>query len=117
MDIPFYELKSLIQTEEAHEADISLNPEHPVYKGHFPDQPVAPGVLLMNMCREVAEKAISKEVRIKTARSIKFLKVINPNKIQDLTLMMKFVKSDDSSRFQCAAKAGEDTYFKIIANI
>ena len=117
MSIPFFELKSLTETEEAFQADVSLNPDHPVYKGHFPDQPVAPGVMLMNMCREVAEKALAKEVRIKTARSIKFVKVVDPTILQDLRLTMKFVDAEDSVRFQCVAKAGEDTYFKIIANI
>ncbi|MFT5920007.1 MAG: 3-hydroxyacyl-[acyl-carrier-protein] dehydratase [Granulosicoccus sp.] len=117
MAIPFYELRLLTETDEGFQADVSLNPDHPVYQGHFPNQPVAPGVLLMDMCRTVAETALSREVRIGSARSIKFVKVVDPTKLQELTLTMKFVESEDSVRFQCVATSGEDTYFKIIANI
>lgn len=117
MSNPFFELKLLTETAEGFEAEVCLNPEHQVYQGHFPDQPVAPGVMLMNMCREVAEKVLGKDVRIRSARSIKFVKVVDPTKLQDLTLTMKFVETEESTRFQCVAKAGEDTYFKIIANI
>jgi len=117
MDTPFYELRLLSKNEDGCDAQVVLNTDHPVYKGHFPNQPVAPGVMLMDMCREVAEKAIGKEVRIKSARSIKFVKLIDPTKIQCLTLILKFVESEDSTLFQCVAKVGEDTYFKILASI
>ena len=117
MRTPFFELISLAESEDQYNASVRLNPDHPVYNGHFPDQPVAPGVMLMNMCREVAEQARGEEVRIRSARSIKFVKVVDPTKIQDLELALKFVEGEDGTRFQCSAKAGEDTYFKIIATI
>ena len=117
MTAPFFELISVSESDGQHTAAVRLNAEHPVYNGHFPDQPVAPGVMLMNMCREVAEKVRGEEVRIRSARSIKFVKVVDPRKIQDLVLTLKFVDGEGGTRFQCVAKAGEDTYFKIIATI
>lgn len=117
MNTAFFELVSITEDDGQHLASVKLNPDHEVYNGHFPDQPVAPGVMLMNMCREVAEKARGEEVRIRSARSIKFVKVVDPTKIQDLDLTLKFVEVEDGTRFQCAAKHGEDTYFKIIATI
>lgn len=117
MNTAFFQLVSITEDDGQHSASVKLNPDHEVYNGHFPDQPVAPGVMLMNMCREVAEKVKGEEVRIRSARSIKFVKVVDPTKIQDLVLTMKFDEGDDGTRFQCVAKAGADTYFKIIATI
>ena len=117
MNTHFFELISWQPIEDGYLAQIRLNPDHPVYNGHFPDQSVAPGVLLMNMCRQVAEEIKGEEVRISSARSIKFVKVVDPRKVQEMQLSLKFVEGDDSMRFQCIARSGEDIYFKIIANI
>ena len=34
---------------------IKLNPEHPVYQGHFPGHPVVPGVCLLQLIKECEE--------------------------------------------------------------
>ena len=33
--------------------DIELNAAHTIFKGHFPDQPILPGVCMLQMVKEV----------------------------------------------------------------
>jgi len=57
---------------------ISLNAEHPIFKGHFPGQPVLPGVCMMQMVKEVTEVYTDKKIRLLKARELKFLSFIDP---------------------------------------
>jgi 3-hydroxyacyl-[acyl-carrier-protein] dehydratase len=65
-------------TTDKYTVDITLNPAHPVYQGHFPSNPVAPGVCLMQMVKETAEHILKTPFSIKKADSIKFMAIVNP---------------------------------------
>lgn len=48
----FYTLEQLTETgANKHEATIDINPAHEVFKGHFPDNPVMPGVCMMQIIK------------------------------------------------------------------
>ena len=117
MDEQFYTLKEITGEEGSFNANVILNTDHSVYKGHFPSQPIAPGVLLMDMCRKVAGSILNAEVRIKEARSIKFVKILDPNMLSQLTIRITFTENETAKQMNCVASWDEDTYFKIIAII
>jgi 3-hydroxyacyl-[acyl-carrier-protein] dehydratase len=55
-----------------------LNPDHPIYQGHFPGNPVVPGVCQIQMVKELVEKAVDHPLRLTLSDNIKFLSMINP---------------------------------------
>ncbi|HEY9197502.1 MAG TPA: hypothetical protein VIM77_14600 [Mucilaginibacter sp.] len=57
---------------------ITLNPAHPIFKGHFPGQPVVPGVCMMQMVKEVLEHVLGVKTRLVKAGDMKFLAILNP---------------------------------------
>jgi 3-hydroxyacyl-[acyl-carrier-protein] dehydratase len=59
-------------------AYILLNREHPVFKGHFPGNPILPGVCTVQIIRELMEMALEKELLLTKAGNIKYLGFINP---------------------------------------
>jgi 3-hydroxyacyl-[acyl-carrier-protein] dehydratase len=63
---------------------IKLNPHHNIFKGHFPGQPIVPGVTYIEMIREIMSAVIKKDFRLKEAASIKFLSITNPVENSDL---------------------------------
>ncbi len=77
----FYEIQEINATNEQN-ADLllSLNASHPIFKGHFPDQPVVPGVCLMQIVNEVSQQFLKRELTFVKASMVKFLAVIDPNK-------------------------------------
>ncbi len=58
----------------------ALNPADPIFGGHFPGNPVVPGVCQVQMIREVVEMALGRPVRLVESDNIKFLAIINPEK-------------------------------------
>ena len=57
---------------------IVFNQDHSIFKGHFPDLPVVPGVCMIQIIKELTEKYLKKHITLKSASNTKFLKVINP---------------------------------------
>jgi 3-hydroxyacyl-[acyl-carrier-protein] dehydratase len=79
----FYDIQSFTDVETGgverkFNAVALLNALHPVYDGHFPGNPVVPGVCQVQMVKELVEKALGHPVRLYESDNIKFLSMINP---------------------------------------
>ena len=66
---------------------------HPVYEGHFPGQPVCPGVMTMQMVRECASRLEVKPLRWKGVKSCRFTGMLYPG--DDVTLVLNRHNNDD----------------------
>ncbi len=76
-------------------AHINLNAEHDIYKGHFPDMPVTPGVCQVQMVTEVLSAYLNERCVLTKAKDIKFLQLINPMEQNEFDLRIDIMKSDD----------------------
>ena len=65
---------------------IKFNPEHNVFKGHFPDQPVVPGVCLIEIITDCLSGLMRMPCTLVESDYIKFLKPIIPNTTDTYTL-------------------------------
>ncbi|MEO6539486.1 MAG: 3-hydroxyacyl-ACP dehydratase [Ferruginibacter sp.] len=61
-------------------AEVVINSNHKIFEGHFPNQPVVPGVCQMQMIKEILEHVIGKDTNLVKATDMKFLAVIDPQK-------------------------------------
>ncbi len=78
------------------ETGIELNPGHRVFMGHFPGQPILPGVCILEMLKDVVKKYTGKEMKISQASSIKYLKVVDPTKDTFLKMQIGIKEEADS---------------------
>jgi 3-hydroxyacyl-[acyl-carrier-protein] dehydratase len=58
--------------------NIILNPDHLIYKAHFPGQPVTPGVCILQMLRELLSVEMDKQLFIKNIKNAKFISMMSP---------------------------------------
>ena len=93
---------------------ITIDKAHPIFKGHFPAVPVVPGVVMMQTVKELVEGELQKQLRLVEAGSVKFLSVVNPNDVQQLTVTIKYLLNDNNTyRVDAAITSGQVTYFKL----
>src|SRR5690606_40660571 len=59
-------------------AEVHLNPSHLIFDGHFPGNPVAPGVCMMQIVKELTETVEQKTLFLVRASNVKFTALINP---------------------------------------
>jgi len=96
---------------------IELNPEHLIYKGHFPGQPVVPGVCLLQLIKECAEDIRLQKLQITQVSSCKFLSAVNPMETPRLSMALTF-KDAEEGKFQLLAEGSikEDALKKDTGN-
>ncbi|WPU98772.1 hypothetical protein SNE26_22415 [Mucilaginibacter sp. cycad4] len=74
---------------------ITLNPAHDIFKGHFPGQPIVPGVCMMQMVKEVLENQLGKNLQLVKADNIKFLSFMDPGQHRQVELDIKINIADE----------------------
>ena len=89
----FYTISSLTAGKEIVEASLELNRAHPIFEGHFPGQPVVPGVCMVQMIKEILETVTGKTLMLKQSDHIKFLSVINPLEAKPVQASVRFSES------------------------
>lgn len=82
----FYTYTVIEKSDDKISVAIKLNAEHQVYKGHFPEMPITPGVCQVQMIKEILSTEFNQVYKIISARDIKFLNMINPNDNDQLNL-------------------------------
>jgi len=74
----FFTIKEHRKEEKAFIAAVEINPEHAVFEGHFPGNPVVPGVCMIEMIRTVLEMEYNKTFQLSETKNAKFLNILNP---------------------------------------
>ncbi len=109
----FYNFISTSSNEKDSIVSVRLNPDHQVYEGHFPGKPVAPGAALTQMVLDEVLKLPLAGEKVSQLRQVKFLAVIDPNEVQDLELVFRFIERENSRMFTCVGRSLETNYFKL----
>lgn len=96
-------------------ASLELNEKHPIFDGHFPGQPVVPGVCMMQAVKELVERHLDRKLILQEADNMKFLAVLDPrtNKFVEAAITVK----QDQTSFAVNASLFADTvtFFKLKA--
>ena len=111
----FYSVISSTELEGEFITEVKINKEHELYKGHFPDRPVTPGVILMQLFKEEAERRSSKKLQLETAANVKFMAVVDPNVCEKLTLQSSIVSENGLLKLKGIAKQNDSISLKISA--
>lgn len=90
----FYTVLSIEVEDQQIHASIKLNPDHPVYQGHFPEQPVVPGVMQLQILKEILEQQVHQKLQVNNISQVKFLNMIIPGN-QPLLLDIRLHTTDD----------------------
>lgn len=109
----FYTVGNIQQTPTGYEVRVTLNPAHPVYAGHFPQQPVVPGMCTLTIIREVLGDILGAEVMFRQIRECKFVSAVIPR--EGLGLDLSIILSDNQVR--CIIMEEDKVVLKLKAEI
>ena len=109
----FFTLLEFRQSEHSIHATLELDPAHKIFEGHFPGQPVVPGVCMMQMQKELLEKAIGRKTSLRKADHAKFLSMIDPRVDRLITAQIQFTRNgNDTINLSGSFMQGEIVFFK-----
>ncbi|MFP3592391.1 3-hydroxyacyl-ACP dehydratase [Chryseobacterium sp. SIMBA_038] len=113
----FYTLQSSEKEENGRFiANINLNKDHDIFNGHFPGNPVTPGVCMMQIVKELTEEFTGTQLFLKSASNVKFMAIINPFETPDLTLQLDITETEDEVKVKNTTSFGETIALKMSVN-
>lgn len=74
----FYSIDSIVTSETTISATVSLNKQHAIFKGHFEQMPVVPGVCQTQMIKELLQEELKTSLILTKGNNIKFTGMIVP---------------------------------------
>jgi len=57
---------------------VTVNDDSPWFSGHFPDNPILPGIAQLNMVADIIALSRQKSLYIKRLNRVKFKKIVRP---------------------------------------
>ncbi len=94
---------------------IFFDAEHPIYRGHFPGQPVTPGVCQIEAIREIISSFFSRELHLVHARDIKFTGMIIPDIHPVVDFSIDYNETEDGQQVKAILSAEEQIFLKMRA--
>lgn len=77
--------------------DIKLDATHFIYQAHFPNEPITPGVCIIQITKELLEDYLTKKMDINQIKNVKFLSVISPITTPQLSCIFDNITPDEHS--------------------
>lgn len=104
----YFSIKEEKKNESGSEFLITLNPDHQVYQGHFPGDPICPGVCSIQMIRECAEISLEKSLTISAISQCRFSELLTPAKNKELLLRLTLNDKGDGTVGVIASLLSDD---------
>jgi 3-hydroxyacyl-[acyl-carrier-protein] dehydratase len=97
-------------------AQLGINADSDILKGHFPGHPVVPGASMLQLVKDVLEEVLAVSLRIKKADHLKFMSLIEPG-VGDVQLEINYKMVEDGEFFVTSKlSAGNIICFKFQGN-
>ncbi len=108
-----YTISSFKSENDSIEATITFNEKHPIFSGHFPDNPIVPGVVQVQIIKDLMEKHLNQNLLLYQAKNIKFLSIISPVKNSQVEVSIRIQSTEDNSlQVQANIRCDEITFMK-----
>ena len=96
--------------------EAELLPNHSIYEGHFPGQPVVPGVCTLTIIRECLGRILNKDVKFSSIKDCKYVSALLP--YEGLNITINLTLTDASKLNAVVVRNGDQqTVLKLRAEI
>jgi len=97
--------------------NFNCNSKHIIFEGHFPTEPILPGVCMVQFVRESIEMLYNKKIKLISSKTVKFIHIIDPRIEQNLVLELK-INYTDNNVYETRAIIKNDTttFFQMRGN-
>lgn len=92
---------------------LNIDREHDIYKGHFPGNPVTPGVIQLEMVRQILSECLQKDLMLTEAKDLKFLSPILPPNLNDIEITIDYSIEQGTYSTRCIISRNDQLFTKI----
>lgn len=92
---------------------VKIDANHPIFGGHFPGNPILPGVCQMQMVKDIFKSEFPEYSCVVSSKAIKFLHIINPRDVDTFQLKISSDKRGDDFKLSASIYDENHTYLKM----
>lgn len=108
-----FKIKNQAITETKADFRIRFDSDNFVYKAHFPNNPITPGVLLIQIVAELLSFLKEKNFKIQSLINVKFTAPINPIIFPEVDFSLDLSKRENAYYVKAIVKEKETVFAKI----
>jgi 3-hydroxyacyl-[acyl-carrier-protein] dehydratase len=99
-------------SESVIKAVITINPQNQIFEGHFPNNPVLPGIVQLQIIKEIIEKNIKTQLILEKATNIKYISVIVPKANEMLIVEINYNNIENKIKIDSVIKSDNTIFLK-----
>lgn len=113
----YYTINEIVQKEGVTLFHISLCPDCIVYEGHFPGEPVSPGVCNIQMIKECAEQVAGKSLLLNNLQQCRLTTLMTPVQHPQVEVSIHLEEKGDAYKLKATLGKGEEVYLDLKAEL
>ena len=114
----YYTIENVLKQDDGFvRFDISLNADCPVYEGHFPGEPVSPGVCNIQMVKECTEQVAGKSLFLNNLQQCRLTTLVTPLAHPQVEVKILLEEKGEAYRLKATIGKNEDVYLDLKAEL
>ncbi|BAX82451.1 hypothetical protein [Labilibaculum antarcticum] len=95
---------------------VSINAGHEIFEGHFPGNPITPGVCQMEMVKEILSDHLSQDLFFNSISDMKFISMWEPKESELVFVDIAHKMTEDVYKINAKIYGESTVYFKLKGN-
>lgn len=95
-------------------ATLLWNAGHAIFAGHFPGQPVVPGVCMLQVTKELLESGLDRKLVLKESGQMKFLQFIDPKHTPSSEIIITYTETDGQYKVGASIQKEQVIFFRFV---
>ncbi len=92
----YYSILDKQTQEQSTVFTVALHADSPVYAGHFPNEPISPGVCNIQLIKECAETVTGHLLRLRSMQQCRFMHLITPLLYPQVEVRITLLNTSDN---------------------
>ncbi len=114
----YYTIENVVKLEDGTTLfHISLRSDSAVYQGHFPGQPVSPGVCNIQLIKECAEQVAGKPLLMNNLQQCRLTTLVTPLEHPEVEVRLFLEEKDSGYKLKATLGKGENIYLDMKAEL
>lgn len=109
----FYTITKTKVEDNQLEVKLNINANHEIFEGHFPGNPITPGVVQLEILKELLSIYAGKTVQMQVVSNCKYLTIMNPENCGEITVKVGIQNNEGALKINAVFQNAETVFTKV----
>ena len=110
-----FKIENIDKKDNVISASVTINAANQIFDGHFPNNPITPGVVQIQLAKEILELQYNKQFKLNTVGRCRFIAILNPAENPTIEVELTVSETEEGLKVNALGKNEANNYFKFSA--